>query len=170
MLKRSSAKSPSTSSYEYQSREKSFAPTGIRQSVKLAPTPGANSSRSTESRSAGESAESDVQPSSLKHAPKPSIVCSGVSVWTNTSASPPVAVSATRFCHGDVAVVTYHSAPAAGVAAPTCPAPADSERAHRPRENPGTAEEPMSPAAPFTTVRRLTGLPRKTRSAVVGRS
>ena len=48
IVKCSSAKSPSVSSYEYQSREKSLAPTGIRHSVKLAPTPGANSSRSTD--------------------------------------------------------------------------------------------------------------------------
>ena len=158
-MKCSSAKSPSTSSYEYQSREKSFAPTGIRHSVKLAPTPGANSSRSTESRSPADSAESDVQPSSLKHAPNPSIACRGSSVCTNTSAPPPAAVSATRLCHGDVAVVTYHSAPAAGVDAPACPAPAGSEPLADRTRNPGSAEAPTSPAAPFTTVRRLTGLP-----------
>ena len=40
MVKCSSAKSPSTSSYEYQSREKSLAPTGMRHAVKQAPTPG----------------------------------------------------------------------------------------------------------------------------------
>ncbi len=77
MLKCDSAKSPSTSSYEYQSREKSLAPTGIRHSVKFPPTPGANSSRITESLSPGDSAASDVQPSSLKQAPNPSIVCCG---------------------------------------------------------------------------------------------
>ena len=117
IVKRSSAKSPSVSSYEYQSREKSLAPTGIRHSVKPAPTPGANSSRSTDSRSAAESAASDVQPSSLKHAPKPSIAWSGVSVCTSTSALPPGVASATRLCHGDAAVVTYHSTPAPGAAA-----------------------------------------------------
>ncbi len=119
-----------------------MAPTGIRHSVKPAPTPGAKSSRITDSRSAAVSACSDVQPSSLKQAPKPAIGCSGASVWTMTSASPPVVVSRACFCHGDDFVVTYHSAVAASVCA---------------RRTLGAAEAATSAAAPFTSARRLTG-------------
>ena len=141
IVKCSSAKSPSTSSYEYQSREKSLAPTGIRHSVKPAPTPGANSSRSTDSRSAAESIASDVQPSSLKHAPKPSIAWSGPSVCTSTSAPPPGSAISSRFCQGDAAVVTYQSTPGPGGAA-------FAERGAKPGAT-------SSAAAPFRTARRL---------------
>ena len=160
IVKRSSAKSPSVSSYEYQSREKSLAPTGMRHSVKPAPTPGANSSRSTEARSAAGSAESDVQPSSLKQAPKPSIGCSGVSAWTVTSPPPPVASSSACFCHGDDFVVTYHSA-----AADDDVVAGDGDCARRML---GAAAVATRAAAPLITLRRSTCGKRECRG--VGRS
>ncbi len=143
IVKCSSAKSPSVSSYEYQSREKSLAPTGMRHSVKPAPTPGAKSSRSTAVRSAAGSACSAVQPSSLKHAPKPSITCCGASAWMVTSAPPPPLVASNaRRCHGAERVVTYHVARAAGASA---------------RRKEGAAEAAASAAAPLRTARRPSG-------------
>ncbi len=103
-----SARSPGVSSYEYQSNEKSLAPTGIRHSPNDAPTPGANSSRRMPSRSCAVSSPSAAQPSSLKQAPKPSISCCGSSTATITSG---MAVGAARTGggaarHGSSGVVT----------------------------------------------------------------
>src|SRR6516162_4855941 len=96
---------------EYQSREKSSAPTGIRQILKLRPTPGANSSRKIASLSSSARALNEVHPSSLKQAPKPSMVWSGFLSCASTShllseASKVVAVSFD--CHCEVWVVTIH--------------------------------------------------------------
>src|SRR5579884_3121815 len=88
----------------------SLAPIGMRQRVKLAPTPGANSSRKTASLSSGLRAASEVQPSSLKQPPKPSIDCRGLSVRTITSGMVATASTAgpRRTTHGVVWLVTTH--------------------------------------------------------------
>src|SRR5271170_1127904 len=75
MLKCFSSKSSFVSSYEYAFSAKSFAPIGILQSENRAPATGSNNSRKTLSRSLSLSLLSEVHPSSLKHAPNPSIVC-----------------------------------------------------------------------------------------------
>src|SRR6516164_5276296 len=111
ILKCSKAKSSDVSSKEYQSREKSLAPTGMRQILKLRPTPGANSPRKISSLSLSSSALKAVHPSSLKHAPKPSIVWSGFSSCASTSHLPSDAkevVAASFDCHCEVFVVAIH--------------------------------------------------------------
>jgi hypothetical protein len=113
---------------------------GLGGGLRAGATPGANSSRSTDSRSASESIASDVQPSSLKQAPKPSIAWSGASGCTNTSAAPSGPAASSSLCHGEFAVVTYHST--AGAAAPA-------RRGH-----PALT---ASAAAPFSTARRVKG-------------
>src|SRR6266699_4321688 len=110
MLKCSRAKSSGVSSYEYHLREMSLAPIGMRQRVKLAPPPGANSSRRMPSRSSASRAASEVQPSSLKLAPNPSITCRGLSVRTITfgTLKPVSTASSLRMSHGAVWVVMTH--------------------------------------------------------------
>src|SRR5258708_26285949 len=117
MLKCSRAKSPGTSSYQYQPCERSVAAIGMRQRVKLAPTPGANSSRRMPSRASASRAASDVQPSSLKVAPNPSITCRGLSVRTITfgTLKPVSTASPLRMSHGAVWVVMTHVTSVAAV-------------------------------------------------------
>src|SRR5947209_3033291 len=121
-LKCSRAKSSGVSSYEYHLRETSLAPIGMRQRLKLAPMPGANSSRKTASLSSGLRAASEVQPSSLKQAPNPSIDCRGMSVRTITSGMAAIASTAStrRTTHGVVWLVTTHVTSLASLGSDCC--------------------------------------------------
>ena len=103
-------------------RETSLAPIGMRQRLKLAPMPEANSSRKTASLSSGLRAASEVQPSSLKQAPNPSIDCRGMSVRTITSGMAAIASTASprRTTHGVDWLVTTHVTSLASLGSDCC--------------------------------------------------
>src|SRR5260370_36704054 len=89
----------------------------MRQRVKLAPTPGANSSRRMPSRSSASRAASDVQPSSLKVSRNTSSNYRGLSVRTITfgTLKPVSTASPLRMSHGAVWVVMTHVTSVAAV-------------------------------------------------------
>ena len=96
--------------------EKSLAPMGMRHTEALPPS-GLKISRMTSARSASLRWDNEVQPSSLKHMPKPSISWRGWSVLTRTSGKTSMSVTSTAASgvhQGSVSVVTTQTGSAAG--------------------------------------------------------